>query len=78
MLICDTGPLVAAALTRDPDHRSCVDLFTGVHLAGRQVVMPAPVVAEVGYLLGAKAGPKTEAAFLRSLSAGDFEVEADG
>ena len=38
--------------------------------------MPAPVVAEVGYLLGAKAGPKTDAAFLRSLSEGDFVVEA--
>jgi uncharacterized protein len=76
VLICDTGPLAAAALTRDPDHRSCVDLFTGVHLAGRQVVMPAPVVAEVGYLLGSKAGPQAEAVFLRSLSDGDFVVEA--
>jgi uncharacterized protein len=75
VLICDTGPLVAAALTRDPDHRSCVDLFTGVHLAGQQIVMPAPVVAEVGYLLGAKAGPHAEATFLRSISAGDFTVE---
>jgi hypothetical protein len=35
VLICDTGPLVAAALTADPDHRACVDLFTGAHLAGR-------------------------------------------
>lgn len=76
MLVCDTGPLVAAALTRDPDHRACVDLFTGMHLAARKIVMPAPIVAEVGYLLGSKAGPRAEAAFLRSLSAGDFVVEA--
>jgi hypothetical protein len=33
VLICDTGRPVAAALTRDPGHRGCVDLFTGVHLA---------------------------------------------
>jgi uncharacterized protein len=38
-------------------------------------VIPASVVAEVGYLLAAKAGPHAEVAFLRSLSAGDFRVE---
>jgi hypothetical protein len=47
VIVCDTGPLVAAALSRDPDHRRCVDLFTGLHLANRQMVLPAPVVAEV-------------------------------
>jgi len=35
VLIRDTGPLVAAALTRDPDHRSCVDRLR-------------PVIAEAG------------------------------
>ena len=76
MLVCDTGPLVAAGLVRDPDHRSCVDLFTGMHLAGRELLVPAPVVAEVGYLLGAKGSAAAEAAFLRSLAGGDFRVEA--
>jgi len=75
VLICDTGPLVAAALAKDPDHRACTDLFTGVHLAGRALVVPAPVVAEVGYLLGARASAAAEAAFLRSLAAGDFLTE---
>lgn len=37
--ICDTGPLVAAALSR-PDHHSCVELFTGMHSAGRELVLP--------------------------------------
>lgn len=72
MIVCDTGPLVAAALTRDPDHRRCVDLFTGLHLANRQMVLPAPVVAEVTYLIGVKAGPAAEASFLLSLADGDF------
>jgi predicted nucleic acid-binding protein len=49
-----------------------VELFTGLHLANRQMVLPAPIVAEVGYLLGAKAGARVEASFLRSLGAGDF------
>lgn len=33
------------------------------------------MVAEVGYLLGAKAGARAEAVFLRSLADGDFIVE---
>ncbi|MGQ0631981.1 MAG: type II toxin-antitoxin system VapC family toxin [Sporichthyaceae bacterium] len=76
MLICDTGPLVAAAVRRDPDHRACVDLFTGARLAGRRLIVPAPVIAEVGYLLGRHAGTAIEVAFLRSVAAGDFQVEA--
>jgi predicted nucleic acid-binding protein len=72
VIVCDTGPLVAAAFTKDPDYHRCVELFTGLHLANRQMVCPAPIVDEVGYLLGAKAGARIEASFLRSLGAGDF------
>ena len=75
MLICDTGALVAAAFTRDPDHRACVDLFTGTRLAQRPLVVPAPVIAEVGYLLSKYAGTAAEVGFLRSLAAGDFVVD---
>lgn len=46
-----------------------------MHLAGRELVVPSPVIAEVGYLLGAKAGARAEAAFLRSMAAGDFSSE---
>lgn len=74
MLVCDTGPLVAAALSRDPDHHACVELFTGMHLARREMVLPAPVVAEVGYLLASRAGARAESAFLRSLAHGDFRT----
>ncbi len=35
MLVCDTGPLVAAALYTDIHHHECVELFTSMHLAGR-------------------------------------------
>ncbi len=58
MIVCDTGPLVAAALSNDDDHQSCVELLTGLHLAGRSLLVPGPVVAEVGYLLGREAGPR--------------------
>ncbi|MFG1928071.1 type II toxin-antitoxin system VapC family toxin [Cryptosporangium sp. NPDC048952] len=74
MIICDTGPLVAAALSDDPDHHACTELFTGMHLAGRRLLVPGTVVAEVGYLLARESGPRTEAIFLRSMAEGDFEI----
>jgi predicted nucleic acid-binding protein len=57
--------------------RICSPAFTWQ--VGRSLV-PAPVVAEVGYLLARIAGPKIEAAFLRSivqqtLSIIDLQVE---
>lgn len=73
MILCDTGPLVAAALTGDNDHRACVDLFTGLHLAGRALLVPATVVAEVGYLLAREAGAVVEAMFLTALADNDFQ-----
>lgn len=73
MILCDTGPLVAAALSNDDHHRACVDLLTGLHLAGRSLLLPAPVTAEVGYLLAREAGAAVEALFLRSVADGDFE-----
>jgi predicted nucleic acid-binding protein len=74
MIVCDTGPLVAAALANDDHHHACVELFTGLHLARRPLLVPATVVAEVGYLLGREAGPKLESLFLDSLAAGDFTL----
>ncbi|MGE3289199.1 MAG: type II toxin-antitoxin system VapC family toxin [Pseudonocardia sp.] len=48
--------MVAAADRDDEHNRACTDLLTGLHLAGRQLLVPAPVVAEVGYLLGRAGG----------------------
>ena len=74
MIVCDTGPLVAAALTNDDHHHASVELNTGLHLARRPLLVPATVVAEVGYLLGREAGPKVESLFLDSLATGDFTL----
>ena len=73
-MVVDTGPIVAAALTRDIHHAACVDLFTAAHLAGEQLLIPSPVVTEVCYLLAREAGPRAEAAFLSSLADGDLTV----
>lgn len=72
MIVCDTGPLVAAAIQDDTHHRECVDLFTAMHLAGRRILVPGPVVAEVGYLLARQGGARVEAQFLTSLADGSF------
>jgi predicted nucleic acid-binding protein len=72
VIVCDTGPLVAAALANDDGHHACVELFTGLHLARRELLVPGPVVAEVGYLLNREAGVDVEAMFLESLADGDF------
>lgn len=67
MIVFDTGTLVAAADRDDDRDRSCTDLLTSLHLARRPILVPAPVVAEVGYLLGRAGGARSEAAFLRSI-----------
>jgi predicted nucleic acid-binding protein len=87
VIVCDTGPLVASGDRDDARNRACTDLLTGFHLAQRTVLVPAPVVAEVGYLLARAAGATVEAAFLRSivdrtvtivdLELGDYERMAD-
>jgi uncharacterized protein len=70
VIVCDTGPLVAAAINNDVRHRECVDLFTALHLAGRHILVPGTVVAEAGYLLAREGGPAVEAQFLTSLADG--------
>jgi uncharacterized protein len=72
VIVCDTGPLVAAALSNDAYHFRCVSLFNELHAAGRKLLVPATVVAEVGYLLNREAGPRVESLFLHSMADGDF------
>lgn len=73
MILCDTGPLVAAANRSDARYHVCTELFTGLHLAGRRILVPGTVAAEVGYLLGTRAGARTEVSFLRSMAEGSFQ-----
>jgi predicted nucleic acid-binding protein len=87
VIVCDTGPLVASVIRRDADYHACTELFTGLHLARRTILVPAPVIAEVGYLVARNAGSTVEAGFLRSfvygtltavdLQVADFERMAD-
>ena len=72
MIVCDTGPLVAAALSNDSDHKACVELFTALHAARRELLVPATVVAEVGYLLA------REVREMRLVAAGSGVLETAG
>jgi predicted nucleic acid-binding protein len=43
-------------------------------LAGRPLLVPATVVAEVGYMLAREAGARVEALFLTAVADGDFQL----
>jgi len=78
VILVDTGPLVAAALSGDNRHVQCVELFTSLHLNDERLLVPSFVVTEVCFMLERDGGPRLEAEFVRSLAAGDFTlVEAD-
>jgi uncharacterized protein len=71
-VIIDTGPLVAAANRKDPDHDACRDLL-GQALG--TLVVPALVVAEATFMIERAGGSSVEARFLRSLGSRRYRVE---
>lgn len=74
MILFDTGPIVAAAATSDEHFHVSAQLFTGLRLANRRLLLPATVSAEVGYLLSEHVSPTTEVQFLRGVAEGAFEL----
>lgn len=73
MILFDTGVIFAAAARNDGHYHVCVELLSSLRLAGRRLLLPSTVAAEVGYLLMTKVSPQVEAAFLRGVADGDFE-----
>jgi uncharacterized protein len=53
---------------------ACVRLFSDMHAARRELLVPTTVAAEVGYLLAREAGPQVESLFLQSPADGDFSA----
>ena len=70
-LILDAAPLVALADRQDPVGLQIEALLQ--HESG-ELVVPAPVTAEVDYLLGRRLGRRARLAFLDDLAAGRFTV----
>lgn len=74
MIVCDTGPLVALANTRDEHYVAANNLFRDLLMAGERILMSPMVVAETCYWLNHHGGPEVEAAFLDSIVDGTFTV----
>ena len=71
MLLCDTGVLLAAGNVKDHAHQACVRLL---RQAEGPLLVPSPVLGEIGYLLQSRVGPQAEATFLRSFGGDGFHV----
>lgn len=72
-ILFDTGPIVAAIFTTEDHYQACTELIGGLRLAGRTLLLPATVAAEVGYLIDRLGGPELESAFLAGVAEGAFE-----
>ena len=70
-VVVDTGVLLAAADSDDADHSRCAALLRS-HRG--QLRVPAPVIPETSWQIERSLGPRSEAAFLRLITVGDFQV----
>jgi hypothetical protein len=71
VIVIDTGPVVAAANRKDDYHEQCVELLQGFP---GPLLLPAPLITEIGYMLHSRAGAKAEAGFLRDVADGVYEL----
>ncbi len=70
-LIVDAAPIVALADPNDPEREAVLATLTSETGA---LVVPAPVTAEIDYLLGQRFGSEARRAFVRDVSAERFLV----
>lgn len=70
-VVCDTGPLVAAADRRDSAHRLARGLVTGL---GRDLLLPDPVVVETDQFLRTRGAGQATRRFLSAVSAGEHAL----
>ncbi|HLF07875.1 MAG TPA: PIN domain-containing protein [Dehalococcoidia bacterium] len=71
-LILDTGPLYAALDRTDSDHRACRRL---IDQADEALVLPAPILVEVDYLISRRLHPGVLGALLDDIVSGAYLVE---
>jgi len=72
VIILDTGPIVAAINTRDNRHAECAE---PLETTEGPLVVPAPVLTEVCYLLEQRTGTHSEALFIAALLDEDLLLE---
>jgi hypothetical protein len=71
-LIVDAAPLVAVADADDPTRAA---ILKSMREEAGPLVVPAPVTAEIDYLLGSRFGRSARSAFVRDLATGKFTVD---
>ena len=71
MILTDAGPLVALALSRDPDHRRCVQALDDIRLP---LVTTWPAFTEAMYLTGRALGWRGRAALWEMVERGDLQI----
>lgn len=71
-LILDTGPLLAALDSADPDHERCAEL---IGTADEDLVVPALVLAELDYWCRERLSERAWLVFLEDLLAGSYRSE---
>jgi predicted nucleic acid-binding protein len=71
VIVIDTGPVVAAANRKDDFHKRCVELLAGFP---GPLLLPAPLITEIGYMLYSRASSGAEAGFLRDVADGVYEL----
>lgn len=71
MLLCDTGPLVAALSRRDKHHAVCTELLIR---HGGELAAPAPVVTETALFALGRFGADAQTKFLEAVAGGEIEV----
>ena len=69
-LIIDAAPLVALADEREPQRK---EIFELLRAEQDSLFIPAPVTAEIDYLLGQRFGAPARRAFLEDLAAGRYQ-----
>jgi predicted nucleic acid-binding protein len=70
-VVLDAAPLVAVSDRRD---RFCAAVESVLREEPGELIVPAPVTAEVDYLLGRRLGRAARLAFIEDLAAGRFVV----
>lgn len=70
-VVIDAAPLVALSQSDDPRRNAVLEVLRS---EPGSLVIPAPVTAEIDYMLGERFGRAARTAFLRDLAAGRFDV----
>ena len=73
LAVVDTGPLYAAADASDTHHLAARAVLERADL---QLVIPALVLAEAGYMIGSRLGANAESAFFAAVAGMDVEAPA--